>query len=175
MSYSPPPFPDRAVYVFIDGTNLLSELATLRLKLPDLGATISLSDERHYIHKIFLYTTEEKQKKAIENHGDLFFNDIRVILGLTVGAGTNTREKGVDAQLVADMIFHAASRNAQHILLVANDADFSFALRRVEDFGCTTEVLWFGKNPCTNLLKSADSVRFLSVDDLKDRHSAVDA
>ncbi|MGH8727043.1 MAG: NYN domain-containing protein [Burkholderiales bacterium] len=50
-------------------------------------------------------------------------------------------EKGVDALLVADMVYHAAAKNYDYALLISVDADFAHPLRRVEDFGCRTGVV----------------------------------
>jgi uncharacterized LabA/DUF88 family protein len=64
-----------------------------------------------------------------------------VVLGEVIPTGDgNFREKGVDALLVADLIYHAAVRNYQQAILFSADQDFARALKRVEDFGCRTMV-----------------------------------
>src|SRR5215475_1239799 len=72
-------------------------------------------------------------------HGSKFTNDVRVVLGHGIPTKDgNIREKAVDALLVADLIYHAASRNCDYAILVSVDTDFAHAIKRVEDFGCRT-------------------------------------
>lgn len=86
------------------------------------------------------------------------------------GAGVPTsgepKEKGVDALLVADLIYHAAQKNMDYAQLVAIDLDFVFAIRRVEDFGCRSAVLAFGQEAPEGLRKSSYDYRFIGKDEL---------
>jgi uncharacterized LabA/DUF88 family protein len=85
---------------------------------------------------------EQHLEKAKAFHGEGFLDGIRVVLGEGVATSDgNVKEKGVDALLVADLIYHAASRNFEYALVVTVDTDFVYALRRAEDFGCRTGVL----------------------------------
>lgn len=75
-------------------------------------------------------------------HGDNWTQGLRVVLGEAVPQQDgNVKEKMVDALLVADLVYHAASKNYEYALLVSADTDFLRALTRVEDFGCRTGVL----------------------------------
>jgi uncharacterized LabA/DUF88 family protein len=85
------------------------------------------------------------------------FDATRIVLGNAVPTGDgNWKEKGVDALLVADLIYHAAVRNFDYAILVSSDADFAPALKRVEDFGCRTCVLSICASTPTSLRESAD-------------------
>jgi uncharacterized LabA/DUF88 family protein len=84
-------------------------------------------------------------------------------VGASVARGDGSvKEKGVDALLVADLVYHAATRNCQFAAVFSCDADFTFALKRVEDFGCKTAVVAVG-NQAPQLLRDAcDEYYFLS-------------
>lgn len=145
MGISSPPLPPEAfqkAMVFIDGTNLFYRLAACQVKLTNLKGAFVKCLGRRQIVRIYLYTVEQHLEKAKKVHGESFLDDIRVVLGHGVAAADgNVKEKGVDALLVADLVYHAASRNFEYALVVTVDTDFVFALRRVEDFGCRTGVL----------------------------------
>ncbi len=84
----------------------------------------------------------------------------------------NIKEKGVDALLVADLIYHAANKNCDYALLVSVDADFVQALRRVEDFGCRTGVLAIGSEAPGSLRSACDDYHFLDRDRMLQRGQA---
>ena len=46
--------------------------------------------------------------------------------------------------------------------LVTIDLDFVYAIRRVEDFGCRSAVLAFGRQAPEDLKKSCDDYRFIA-------------
>jgi NYN domain len=147
----------RRAYAFVDGTNLIAELRNSRLTLPSIFRLVSGSVSQMLVLRVYVYTTEEKADKAKTDFGAEFFAGCRLVYGDSVPTPKGEpREKGVDAQLVADLVYHAASRNADHMILVANDSDFRFAIKRVEDFGCTSEILWVIKEPNQRLRESAD-------------------
>jgi uncharacterized LabA/DUF88 family protein len=147
----------RRAYAFVDGTNLIAELRNAKLKLPSVLSLVCASVENMLVLRVYVYTTVEKADKAKIDFGGEFFAGCRLVYGDTVPTPKgDPREKGVDAQLVADLVYHAASRNADHMILVANDSDFRFAIKRVEDFGCTSEILWVVKQPNRRLSESAD-------------------
>jgi uncharacterized LabA/DUF88 family protein len=176
-SISFPPLPNIATYVFVDGTNLFAEFRNAQLHPPSIMQLLQLTEPSQRLVRICVYTTDEKAQKAREEFGANFFDNCRVIHGVTVKSQGNNgkeknREKGVDAQLVADLVYHAATRNANHVILVANDSDFQFALKRVEDFGCTTELRWFIRTPCQSLVNATDKLVYLDKEALETRYGA---
>lgn len=128
--------------VFVDGTNLFYRLKSEQIKIIALKELFRPFVNGRQIARIYLYTVDQHLTNAKAVHGESFSQGIRVVLGDGVlKRDGNIKEKGVDALLVADMIYHAASRNCEYALVVTVDTDFVYALRRVEDFGCRTAVL----------------------------------
>ncbi len=78
----------------------------------------------------------------------------------------NLKEKGVDALLVSDLIYHAANKNCDYTLLVTTDTDFVRPLQRVEDFGCRTGVLAVGDHAPDSLRAAGDDYRFVSREEM---------
>lgn len=152
--------PNIPTYAFVDGTNLLCALSKAKMRLPSLRALFNSIDNPHRLVRVYVYTTEEKANNAKKIHGINFFDGCRLVFGRTVGADKKVREKGVDVQLVADLVYHAATKNAGHVVLMANDGDFEFALKRTEDFGCTTKVLWIVEQPCKALQEASDEFSY---------------
>jgi len=79
------------------------------------------------------------------------------------------KEKAVDTSLVADLVYHAAVRNLDHALVVTADQDFSRAISRVEDFGCTTTLCCPSDSIPTHLARVADTLFRLDIAVLRDR------
>lgn len=145
--------------VFVDGTNLFHRLQGAKLKLRSLKEIIRYAEPYREIVRIYLYTTRPHYEKAVSIHGALFFEGIRMVYGEAIPTGDgNFREKGVDALLVADLVYHAAARNCEQVILISADQDFAHALTRVEDFGCRTAVISVGAQPPLLLKQAADKV-----------------
>ncbi len=128
--------------VFVDGTNLFHRLAKAKLRLRSLSKLCRLYAQGRQILRVYLYTIEPYYEEAKKVHGDSVSKDIRVVFGDAINSGDGKiREKGVDALLVADLVYHAAAKNYDYAMLISADQDFSRALKRVEDFGCRTGVV----------------------------------
>jgi len=86
--------------------------------------------ERRQIKRICLYTIEQHFIKAKAVHGESFCDGIKVIYGdgIPIKDG-NVKEKGVDALLAADLVFHAAMKNCDYVLLVSSDTDAVYSFR----------------------------------------------
>jgi uncharacterized LabA/DUF88 family protein len=91
--------------------------------------------------RIYCYSTQPEVDRAIGEHGDNLMRNVRLVLGDSVETKKGSIEKGVDALLVADLIYHAAAKNLDFAVLFSVDTDFAHALRRVEDFGARTRVV----------------------------------
>jgi len=143
---------------FVDRTNLFHRLDAANLVVEHLAAIFHsfafLSGGRQII-RIYLYTIQEHLDRALERHGSKFTNDVRVVLGHGIPTKDgNIREKAVDALLVADLIYYAASRNCDYAVLVSMDTDFVQAIRRVEDFDCRTSVIGICSDVPDRLIES---------------------
>jgi uncharacterized LabA/DUF88 family protein len=129
--------------VFVDGTNLFHRLDAAKLNLTlDLSNIVTSFLQGRQLVRVYLYTITEHLTKAKGFHGDHITNGIRIVFGdgIPLKDG-NIKEKGVDALLVSDLVYHAAVKNYDYALVVTVDTDFVRPLRRVEDFGCRTGVL----------------------------------
>lgn len=161
----PQPYPPRAfekAMVFVDGTNLFNRLREQNLKLHSLRAITEVATLGREHARTYVYTTAEKLDRAKEVHGPNFLQGCRVVLGESVPLENGKfREKGVDALLVADLVYHAAQKNCAYAVVISNDSDFALALNRVEDFGCNTGVIGVGTHAAERLRDSADDYHFL--------------
>ncbi|MFA6029617.1 MAG: NYN domain-containing protein [Elusimicrobiota bacterium] len=153
-----PPVQFEKAMIFVDGTNLFYRLASEKLRLErSIRAIFSEHISRRTLVRTYLYTVKENLEKAVLIHGEHIRRDVRVVLGDGIPTKDgNIKEKGVDALLVADMVYHAATRNYDFALVVSSDTDFVQAIRRVEDFGCRTGVLCVCSDVPPRLKESSD-------------------
>jgi uncharacterized LabA/DUF88 family protein len=170
MMISKPSYPPESfqkAMVFIDGTNLFYRLESKNLKISLLKNLFPPFVAPRRIARAYLYTVEQHLTKAKKVHGENFCDGIRVVLGEGIQKKDgNVKEKGVDALLVADMVYHAASRNCEYALVVTVDTDFVYVLRRVEDFGCRTAVLSVCCPAPDRLRDACDDYHEVNADDL---------
>ena len=107
--------------VFIDGTNLFRRLHTAHLKLRSLTGIIRHCEPEREVVRAYLYTTKPKFDTALTTHGPILTGSIRVVYGDSVETADGPRGKGVDALLVADMVYRAAVRNYERAVLISAD------------------------------------------------------
>jgi uncharacterized LabA/DUF88 family protein len=159
MSYAVPPKAFQKTMVFIDGTNLFYRLESAKVHLKSLKSlAISASGGREII-RVYVYTTEYHLVKAREFHSPGLTDGVQVVLGDEIPMkGGTPKEKGVDALLVADLIYHAAQRNYDQAILVSVDTDFVHVIKRVQDFGCKTAVMGICASVPQRLKNVADEV-----------------
>lgn len=154
--------------VFIDGTNLFKRLdsANLNLARPFVSTLHeSLIGSRQLV-RAYLYTVEQELSKALVHHGK-FLEGLRIVKGEGIlKADGNVKEKGVDALLVADLVYHAAVRNYDYALIITTDTDFVYAIKRVEDFGCKTGVLGICTDLPRRLEEACDEPRVLRAENM---------
>jgi len=168
---SSPPLPPIAfekAMVFIDGTNLFYRLMTAKLSLNvNFTRIIQTFLKRRQLWRVYLYTIEQHLTQAKQFHKDFITDGIRVVLGEGIPTQDgNVREKGVDALLVADVVYHAAAKNYDYALVVSTDTDFVQAIKRVEDFGCRTGVLGVCSDIPLRLKEACDEANVLTEDQL---------
>ena len=178
ISYAPPPrvVEFQKAMVFIDGTNLFHRLASAKLKLSSLGKLLRQFSQGRQIVRVYMYTTQPHYDEAKRIHGSVVVDALRVVFGDTVpSGGGNVKEKGVDALLVADLIYHAAAKNYDYAILVSTDQDFARALKRVEDFGCRTGVISICAQAPALLRESCDDLFEVNEKDMLSNGWAVQA
>jgi hypothetical protein len=105
--------------VFVDGTNLLERLKAAKLRLLTLKKFCHGIVGARQIVRIYFYTTEPYFEESRKRHDSHAFDGVRLVFGdLVPREGSTPKEKGVDALLVADLIYHAASKNFYHAYLL---------------------------------------------------------
>lgn len=156
--------------VFVDGTNLLYRLQDAKIRLRSLAAiftTFSEIAQGREITKLYFYTSYPTCDPLMKLHDPNAFEGIKLVLGQAVLLKDgNRKEKGVDALLVADLIYHAASRNCECAILVSTDTDFAHAIKRVDDFGCRSVVVSICADPPDRLAMNADRAVTITADQL---------
>ena len=154
--------------IFIDGTNLFERLKSekLKLKVPISRIVPGFLGGRELV-RIYLYTIQEHLAVAEVVHGEYIRTGVKIILGDGIHKSDGRiKEKGVDALLVADLIYHAASRNFNYALIVSTDTDFVHAVKRVEDFGCRTGVVGICAEVPSRLRDAADDCFMLNAESM---------
>lgn len=174
LGYPPvPPEAFQKAMFFVDGTNLFYRLASEKIVVPSILKVLAETCKPRELVRAYIYSTDEHLMNAESVHGHKFLSGCRVVRGHAIPKGDgNIKEKGVDALLVADLIYHAASRNCDIAYVVTHDTDFSYALRRVEDFGCRTAVVAIGVDAPDQLRDSCDSYIYMSKEKLFPDHLA---
>jgi uncharacterized LabA/DUF88 family protein len=168
---SSPSYPPRAfekAMVFVDGTNFLNRLRDGKLCCTSLLKLAQTVIQGRQMARTYFYTTAEKLEKAKEVHSATFLDGCRVVLGDSISTGNgNIKEKGVDALLVADLVYHAAQKNCSYAVVISNDSDFAYAIKRVEDFGCNTGVVAIGTQAVDRLKNACDDYRFIDQNEMR--------
>jgi uncharacterized LabA/DUF88 family protein len=161
--------------VFIDGTNLFYRLMAAKLSLnTNLTSIIQPFLKRRQLWRVYLYTIDQHLTQAKQFHKDFITAEIRIVLGEGIPTQDgNVKEKGVDALLVADLVYHAAVKNYDYALVVSTDTDFVQAVKRVEDFGCRTGVLGVCSDIPARLKKACDETHILTEKQMLDNNWAV--
>ncbi len=162
----PQPHPPKAferAMAFVDGTNLFHRLSEKRLVVPKLLPILETACSGRELIRAYVYTTAKHRATAMSNHGGSFLGECRVVLGDEIPTKDgNVKEKGVDALLVADLVYHAAAKNCVYAVVLTHDSDFRHALRRVEDFGCRTGLVAVGCEAPERLQAASDDYCFVS-------------
>ncbi|MBD1925699.1 NYN domain-containing protein [Trichocoleus sp. FACHB-90] len=170
-----PPIQFQKAMVFIDGTNLFYRLEAAKLSLNQNLAEIftHFTDSRQIV-RVYLYTIEQHLKKAKDFHGSHITEGIRIVYGEGIPTKDgNIKEKGVDALLVADIVYHAAVKNYDYALVVSTDTDFVKALQRIEDFGCRTGVLAVCGDLPDRLREACDEPKILTKETMLEKNWAM--
>jgi uncharacterized LabA/DUF88 family protein len=163
----PRPIQFQKAMVFIDGTNFFHRLAEAKLRLISISGLYRHVAQGRQIVRAYLYTSAPHYEKAEQVHGKEVFEDVRVVFGDAIPSSPgNFKEKGVDALLVADLIYHAAAKNYDYAILISADQDFARALTRVEDFGCRTAAISIGAQTPDLLRQSCDDLFEIDVETL---------
>lgn len=151
------PNASRRMMIFVDATNLMKSLDAQNVTLRTSLKTILSSryGSLATIQRVYAYTTESNFENYKAKHPTLF-DGCQVVFGDAIEGKNGVREKGVDAQLVADLVYHSAMKNCEIVIAVTKDSDFRFALKRAQDFGVVTGLMSFAEAPPERLKQSVD-------------------
>lgn len=162
----PQPYPPQAfqkVLAFVDGTSLQYRLDAERLLIYNLSNIIRKACLPRELMRTCFYTSPPHLDRIRATNGDSYLDGCRVVLGDAIPTGDgNVKEKGVDARLVADLVYNAASKNCDMIAILTHDTDFCHPLSRIEDFGCRTFLIAIGPDAPDRLQFVAD--KYLHID-----------
>ncbi len=165
------------VMIFIDGSNVYRSCRDLDFKISYTKFLSILRKDRNVIRTYYYSGIKSKN----QNEGKFF----KMLKGLGVeiktkllkkrnvtcrSCGTVAEtyiEKGIDASLSTDLLWHAFQKSYDIGIIVSADADFIPPIERVRDLGRRVE-LWAFKHTLGNELKNkADTVNF--IDDIIDK------
>lgn len=181
VSFPPiPPIQFQKAMVFIDGTNFLYRFEGAKTKLDTpIASLVELYISKRQLVRVYFYTSPPHLEKAKKIYaGSEFksvFKGVEIVLGSAIPTGDgNHREKGVDALLVADLIYHAAMKNYDYALVLSTDQDFAPVIKRVQDFGCKTVILSLFNDLPENLENVCDESHSVTKDWIISQRLAVD-
>lgn len=164
----------------IDGSNLYYKLKDLKLKklvgFNYAGLIKSLVDNKSSL-KIKYYigaVRTDSTKKSLEmfaNQRKLLANlkkqKIEYFLGYLLKSDGTYHEKGVDVQMVVDMLKGAYRNKYDQFILVSSDSDIVPAIEAVESEGKEVVYLGFKHQPSYALLKSCKKSILLEKKDVE--------
>lgn len=148
--------PDERVVVYIDGSNLYHSCKQAFGKLPDVcKLRDKLVGDRRLVRSYY-YTAPvnatkqpevaQEQQRFIHAIQRLPYSEVRQAGRLVYPPGwpkESATEKGVDVQLVTDMLTHCFKDLCDTCILVSGDTDYAPALQSIKDAGKHIEVALF--------------------------------
>lgn len=159
----------RRSMAFIDGTNFAYRVKSEKVKLnPETPFQIVAKYSSYAsLLRAYFYTTKKRVEELKKQHCEDLLKQCRVVLGQEIEKEDgNIKEKGVDALLVADLIYHSARGNIDEAIIMTHDTDFVHALRRIEDFGVTTTLLALFNDAPERLKESCDQYFLIKKEDI---------
>jgi len=172
---------NKRVLVIIDGSNLYYKLKDLKMvKLVDYdyrGLVRSLSDKdaklkiKYYIGAIRTDGSKKslkmfgKQRRLLAN---LKKQKIDYSLGYLLKSDGKYHEKGVDVQMVVDMLKGAYKDKYDQTILISSDSDLMPAIEAVQEVGREVVYVGFKHQPSYALLKTCKKSTLLEKKDLEE-------
>ncbi len=165
------------VMIFIDGSNIYRSCRELNFKMSYEKFLSILRKDRNVI-RIYYYSgiktkhqNEEKFFKMLKILGVDIKTKLlkkRYVTCQSCGKKAKTYvEKGIDASLSTDLLWHAFQKSYDTGIVVSADADYIPPIERVRDLGRRVE-LWAFKHTLGRELKGkADTVNY--IDDVLDK------
>jgi uncharacterized LabA/DUF88 family protein len=170
----------KRVLVVIDGSNLYYKLKDLKLKklveFNYAGLVKSLVNNKsslkikYYIGAVRTDTTKKSlkmfasQRKLLAN---LKKQKIEYFLGYLLKSDDTYHEKGVDVQMVVDMLKGAYKNEYDQFVLVSSDSDLMPAIEAAQNEGKEVVYIGFKHQPSYALLKSCKKSILLEKKDVE--------
>jgi uncharacterized LabA/DUF88 family protein len=160
------PYPTERVAVFIDGSNFYHALKDQRgSPRVDFEHLVNGIVEGRRLIRVYYYNALPREDEVPEEQfaqQKNFFDSINRLPYFEVKLGYIDRgiQKGVDVQIVTDMILGAVRDTYDTMVIISGDGDFAIAAQAVKDLGKHVEHAFFagwGKQ----LIRTAD--RFIDI------------
>ena len=155
--------------VFIDGSNLYHGLKKnglpTQLDMNLLGKMLAGEDYRlvrvYYFNAALPQQYDPQRYQAWQSFISKVRQSpyVRVILGRLEPRGNTYVEKGVDTQIVVQMLLHAVRDNYDTAILVSGDGDFACALEAIGELGKNVVNAYFGTGRSLQLQNVSDVFR----------------
>jgi uncharacterized LabA/DUF88 family protein len=153
------------VMIFIDGSNLYHGLKdnqyNTAIKLDQISKI--LCGRRKYIRTYYYNASVRKEDNEIRyQNQQKFFDKLRKTSYITLKLGRLERrpegmvEKGVDVNIVVDMLCLAFNNAFDTAILISGDGDFATAIESVKAYGKHTENAYFNKGSSYHLRQACD-------------------
>lgn len=160
-----------SVYVFVDAAHIRESLTEAsvnwrKVNLRYLAYDIAQALTRYsppQVKRIFVYDTpvDPDVELWLERNNQL--PDVHLRRGSIAGDGKKRRQKGVDIRLAVDALSAAFDRQADTIILIAGDADFTPLVGEIRDRGPHVFIAAFEHKLSADLRNEADRFYPLSV------------
>ena len=165
--------------ILIDGSNFFFKLKDLKLhnllefNFSNFAKNLSIDFEviksGYYIGKIRT-DGSEKVKKLHNDQQKLFAhlkkNQFYYSLGYLLKSDGKFHEKGVDVNIVVDILVATYENLCDHIILVSSDTDLLPAIKKAKEKGKTVEYIGFSHQPSVAMVANCSKSRLLTLDEL---------
>jgi uncharacterized LabA/DUF88 family protein len=153
-----------SVYVYIDAAHLRESLPGLGVEWRNINLRYLAYDVAEPltrrsppdVKRIFVYDTPADTEVLLWLERNNLLPDVHLRRGSIAGDGHRRRQKGVDIRLAVDALSAAFDRQAETIVLIAGDADFTPLVGEVRDRGPQVFVAAFEGKLSHDLREEAD-------------------
>jgi uncharacterized LabA/DUF88 family protein len=155
------------VWISVDNSNLFGSVGkfckeTMYRYRIDYSKLLSLLvGPRLLVNARCYYSEWEGQQSINTEKQRAFFHSLQrtgFTLVRVAQRQSNTREKGLDAAIIRDLLATAREMHrCDTVILVSGDGDYTETIRELKNFGVRTEVVFFGTETSTQLREAAHS------------------
>lgn len=167
-------------FLIIDGSNFYFKLKDLKLEnllnfdfsafAKTLAGHRKLVKSSYYIGAVRTDGTTKSQRLFSAQRqllAHLRQHRFSYALGYLLRYGNHFHEKGVDVEMVVDMLIAAYEDTADHVILVSSDTDLLPAIKKIREKGKTVEYVGFSHAPSLAMVANCSESRLLKAEDLR--------